>query len=405
MAFNINNAGFVFSRQSRNPNWRTANLGIGFNRIATFQQNLNYNGETTGSYVDFFQESSIDVAPQDLSNFTNGLAFDSGAIFDLDGDLFYETDVELNENALLSKNETIERRGGINELSLSYAGNFKDKLFIGGSIGFPFLSYTENRVYNEDDLGDEVPFYRSLQFDENLETTGSGINAKLGVIVRINQMIRVGGAVHTPTNFTLTDQFSTRLIYDFVDDTNDGPLESASPESEFEYDLKTPWRFRGNIGFIIKRSGFISADVEFLKYSSATFDLTENDNSQSTADFQTNLNNGIANIYQSALNIRLGGEYVLKSLRFRAGITLSGTPYADDYIQDNPNIRGIDNADLTYALGFGIRKERFFMDLAFRVTDQEGTFIPYSVSDFFPQNSVSTDNLQSHLLYTFGFKF
>ena len=319
--------------------------------------------------------------------------------------MFYETDVELNENALLSKNETIERRGGINELSLSYAGNFKDKLFIGGSIGFPFLSYTENRVYNEDDLGDEVPFYRSLQFDENLETTGSGINAKLGVIVRINQMIRVGGAVHTPTNFTLTDQFSTRLIYDFVDDTNDGPLESASPESEFEYDLKTPWRFRGNIGFIIKRSGFISADVEFLKYSSATFDLTENDNSQSTADFQTNLNNGIANIYQSALNIRLGGEYVLKSLRFRAGITLSGTPYADDYIQDNPNIRGIDNADLTYALGFGIRKERFFMDLAFRVTDQEGTFIPYSVSDFFPQNSVSTDNLQSHLLYTFGFKF
>ncbi len=405
LAFNINNVGFVISKKGRNPNWKTTNLGIGFNRIATFQQNLNYSGETTGSYIDFFQEASIDVAPPDLSNFTTGLAFDSGAIFDIDDDLFYETDVELNENALLLKNQTIERRGGINELSISYAGNFKERLMIGGSIGFPFLSYTETRVYNEEDVRDEVPFYRSLQFDENLETSGSGINAKLGFIIRVNQMIRVGGAIHTPTNFTLTDDFSTRFIYDFVTDDNDGPIESASPESEFEYELKTPWRFRGNIGFIIKRSGFISADVEFLKYSSATFDLTENDNSQGTADFQTDLNNEIANIYQSALNIRLGGEYVLKSLRFRAGVTLSGTPYADEYIQDNPNIRGIENAELTYALGFGIRKERFFMDLAFRVTDQEGTFIPYSVSDFFPQNNVSTDNLRGHLLYTFGYKF
>ena len=406
LAFNINNLGFVISKVGRNPNWKTTNLGIGFNRIANFQQTINYNGETTGSYIDFFQEASIDVAPQDLNNFTTGLAFDSEALFDLDDDLFYETDVELNENALLRKTQTIKRGGGINELSLSYAGNFKERLMIGGSIGFPFLSYTEEKVYNEEDVADEVPFYRALQFDENLTTTGSGINLKLGVIFRLSQMIRFGGAVHTPTKFTLTDIYDTKFLYDYVNDQNDGPVESSSPESEFEYVMKTPWRFMGNVGFIIKRSGFISADVEYVKYPDAEFDLTENDDSQSTRDFQSNLNNQIANIYQSAINIRLGGEFAHESLRFRAGVTLSGTPYADSYIQENPNIRGIGDTRTTYALGIGLRKERFFMDLALRVANQESTFTPYSVtSEIYPRNSVTTTSLRNHLVFTYGFKF
>ncbi len=405
LAFNINNIGFVISKVGRNPNWKTTNLGIGLNRIANFQQTINYNGATTGSYIDFFQESSIDVLPQDLNNFTTGLAFDSEALYDIDDDLFYETDVELNENALLTKTETIKRGGGINELSLSYAGNFKERLMIGASIGFPFLSYREEKVYKEEDLADEVPFYRELQFDEDLTTTGSGVNLKLGIILRLNQMIRLGGAVHTPTKFTLTDVYSTKFLYDYVNDENDGPVESSSPESEFQYDFRTPWRFMGNVGFIIKRSGFISAEVEYLKYNGAEFDLVQNDNSQSTSDFQTDLNNQIASIYQSAINMRLGGEYAVKTLRFRAGVTLSGTPYADSYIQENSNIRGIGDMRTTYAAGIGIRKERFFMDLALRLANRESTYTPYSVTDFYPQNSVATSSFRGHLMFTYGFKF
>jgi len=407
LAFNINNLGFVISKVGRNPNWKTTNLGIGINRIANFQQTINYNGETTGSYVDFFQEASNGVAPEDLSNFTTGLAFDSEALYEYDPNATpsYFTDVELNENALLNKTETIKRGGGINEFSLSYAGNFKERLLIGGSIGFPFLSYREEKVYTEEDTVDDIPFYRDLQFDENLETSGSGVNLKLGVILRLNQMIRLGGAIHTPTRFTLTDTYSTKFLYDYVNNENDGPVEATSPESEFQYELKTPWRFMGNAGFIIKRSGFISAEVEYLKYSNSEFNLTENDNSPSTSDFQNNLNNQIANIYQSAINIRLGGEYALKTLRFRAGVTLSGTPYADTYIQRNPNIRGIGETRTTVAFGFGIRKERFFMDLALRLASQDGTYLPYSVTDFYPQNSVSTNSLQSHLMFTYGYKF
>lgn len=408
-AFSLNNLGLAFARQGRNPNWRTSNIAIGLNRIASFNQTFTYRGESRGSYIDFFQEASIDLAPSELSNFTTGLAFDTEAIYDLDDDLFYETDVELNENALLFKEQTVKRRGGINELSLAFAGNYKERLMIGVAVGFPILSYTEEKVYDEADQADEVPAYVNMQFNEKLTTTGSGINLKLGFIFRLNQMIRFGGAIHTPTTYgSLVDNFETSMQHRYIDnDGNEQFFESASPtdQGEFEYKLKTPWRFIGSAGFIIKRAGFITGEVEYLKYSNANFDLTITDNSQGTIDFQNNLNNEIANIYQSAINFRLGGEIALKIFRFRAGVTLTGTPYADNYIRDNPNIKGIGDTRTTYALGFGVRQERYFLDFAFKFSDRESTFTPYTVSDIYPQNSVTTSSLNNNLLFTFGYKF
>ena len=408
-AFTLNNLGLAFSRQGRNPNWKTSNIAIGLNRIASFHQTFTYRGETTGSYIDFFQEASTDLTPGELSDFTTGLAFDTEAIYDIDDDLFYETDVELNENALINKEQTVKRRGGINELSLAFAGNYKERLMIGVAVGFPILSYTEEKVYDEADNGEEVPGYVDMKFEESLTTTGSGVNLKLGVIFRLNQMIRLGGAIHTPTTYgSLVDNFETKMQHNYIDvDGNNQFLESASPtdQGEFEYKLKTPWRFIGSAGFIIKRAGFITGEIEYLKYNDANFDLTITDNSQGTVDFQNNLNSEIANIYQSAINLRFGGEFALKTLRFRAGVTLTGTPYADNYIRDNPNIKGIGDTSTTYALGFGVRQQRYFIDLALRISNQESTFSPYTVSDFYPQNSVTTSALRNNLLLTFGYKF
>jgi len=411
-AFSVNNLGLAFSRQGRNPNWKTSNIAIGLNRIASFHQTFTYRGESTGSHIDFFQEAADGLAPSELSDFTTGLAFDTEAIYDYDENSIpsYLTDFnESNESVLIQKEQTVRRRGGINELSLAFAGNYKERLMIGVAIGFPILSYTEEKVYDEADTNEGISGYTNMQFEEKLTTTGSGVNLKLGVIYRLSQMIRLGGAIHTPTTYgSLVDNFETRMEHNYVDnDGNNQFIESSSPtdQGEFEYELKTPWRFIGSAGFIIKKSGFISGEIEYLKYSNANFDLTISDNSQGTIDFQDNLNNEIASIYQSAINFRLGGEFALKMFRFRAGVTLTGTPYADNYIRDNPNIKGIGETSKTYALGFGVRQERYFLDLAFRFSDQEGTFTPYTVSEVYPQNSVTTNSLRNNLLLTFGYKF
>ena len=56
-AFNLNNLGFVFSRQGRNPNWRTTNLGIGINRIANFQTKFDVSGRDDRILYRFFSRS------------------------------------------------------------------------------------------------------------------------------------------------------------------------------------------------------------------------------------------------------------------------------------------------------------------------------------------------------------
>lgn len=404
---NIGNLGLVISKPGRKSNWKTSNWGVGFNRLASFQQNFIYRGSTTGSYIDSFQEASVDLAPSELSNFTTGLAFDTQALYDLEEDGFYETDVELNGSALLEKEQVVQRKGGISEFTIAYGRNYNERIMVGIALGIPIVNYTENKYYKESDPNDDVQFYRSMEFDEELTTSGQGINAKLGLIIRVNQMIRLGGAVHTPTKYTLSDKYSTRMLYDYVDNNNDGPVESASPEEDdlLEYTLKTPWRFIGSAGIIIKQAGFLTAEIEYLKYSGAEFDLGDN------STFQQNLNGDIASIYQSAINLRFGGEFAVKVLRLRAGVALTGTPYADTYIRDNSNIKGIGDGQVTYSLGVGVRKERYFLDFGLRFRSQEATYLPYSISDEFantydiPTNSVTTNSISSHLLMTFGYKF
>lgn len=400
--FNFNNIGLVFAKEGRKTKWKTSNIAIGINRIANFHQKVNYSGQSTGSIIDFFQEAAGTSDANGLSDFTTGLAFDVGAIYqdDFEGTDAWETDVELNANALISKSQSITRSGSINELSFGMAGNLRERLMIGISLGIPILSYNETKEYIEDDEGDEVPAFRGLQFDEKLKVSGSGLNLKLGAILRISQMIRVGAAIHTPTTYGLEDEYETKLLHDFVDGNNDGRVESSSPTTEelggpLEYNFRTPWRYIGSIAFLIKKKGFLSGEVEYVNYGGSKYDLTRESNNN--ADFENELNDEIANIYQSAINIRFGGEFAHKFLRFRGGVNLSGTPYAGSNIINN-----------SYSIGLGMRKNKFFMDFAYRfATGLDDNYTPYSIvdSNFYPTQNVNTSASLNSALLTFGFKF
>ena len=126
----------------------------------------------------------------------------------------------------------------------------------------------ETKIYEERDPDTAVVYFNDLSFREDLSTSGVGINLKLGFIYRVNQMIRLGAAVHTPTAFRLTDDFSTQFIYDYTDGGGNTENTENSPEGSFKYRLKTPWRVMGNAAVLINRKGFITADVEYVDYFS-----------------------------------------------------------------------------------------------------------------------------------------
>jgi len=386
---NTNNLGYVNATQP-SDRWRTMNFSMGFNKIANFDRVLAYDGTSLGSYTDRFVELADGLTLDELGDFDAWPAYSAGAIYNPDANnpTFYQSDFFLED--MVDKEQVVTTTGKINEWTMGLAGSYKDKLMIGGSIGIPFLRYVEDKVYKETDREDRIPIFNELQFNENLTTNGVGINAKFGIIYRASQAVRVGAAIHSPSFYALTDTYSTGVIYEFQEGANGIRSDEKTQDSPgtFNYNFRTPFKVVGSAAFIIGRSGFVHGEVEYLDYGKSSYNF---DNpSVADIEYQTFLNGDIRNQYQSALNIRVGGEYAKDIFRIRAGFNINGTPYAVN----------TDELDLGLAVGFGVRKENFFLDLGLRQFQTNLNYVPYVVaSDFYNQQSVTSKITSQELLY------
>jgi len=393
--FGLANIGMILNNRPRRSKWTTFNFGIGYNRLASFDQEFVVKGRSQGSLVDRFAELANDGL---FDEFEVALAENSVAIYtDQSDPNLYLNDFDFADlDYEIDREQFVQTSGSYSEMVLSMAGNYDEKIMVGATVGIPFINYEEQKVYEEVELegADAVPFFNSLNFREDISTSGVGINLKLGMIYRINQMFRLGAAVHTPTAFSLTDNFSTRLVYDFTDGSGNSNTPQESPNGNFDYKLRTPWRAIGSLGVLFNRKGFLSADIEYVDYSASSFNLTANSTSIDDKDFEIDLNNQISRGFQSAVNLRLGGEYALNKLRFRGGYVLSGTPFADTNEFNN-----------ALSLGLGVRERNFYVDFAYRRAWFEEGYIPYLLSDPDQEQFVTNDVVNSHFLITAGFKF
>lgn len=396
--FNFNNIGVVFSGSPLSSKWRTAVFGIGVNRMANFHQNIYYEGSSYGSITDRWWELAGTTPDGQLDLFEAQVALDAGALYDYDPQLGYLTDflddAELPGSFLVDKSQQIKRKGSINELVFTYAGNYDEKLMIGATLGVPILNYEETKTFRETDDLDRVPFFDELEFTERLKTKGSGINFKLGLIYRLSQMVRLGAAIHTPTSFGLEDTFSTDLSYRYEDASGIQRFEASSPEGTFEYRMRTPWRFIGSGGVIIQKQGFLSAELEYVDYTNAKLNFNSTSDPGDKAR-EEEVNGEINNQLKSALNIRFGGEYALESYRVRAGYSLVASPYAN-----------IEETNGSLSLGAGYRGEGFFIDLAYKRLTSNSEYRPYllSESNIDLEQQVDIEANRNRFMITLGFK-
>ena len=56
----MNNIGMILNNRPRGRKWTTFNFGIGFNRLATFDQEFQFEGTSNGTIVDRFTELAND---------------------------------------------------------------------------------------------------------------------------------------------------------------------------------------------------------------------------------------------------------------------------------------------------------------------------------------------------------
>jgi len=392
--FNMANIGIILNYRPQYSKWTTFNLGIGFNRLASFNQDFVFKGKSPGSIVQRFTELANDDI---FDEFEGVLAENALAIYPSANTGVYTNDFEdplTNPGYEIEREQFFKTRGSYSELVFSVAGNFDEKIMVGATIGVPFINYKEEKIYEEVDVDSSVIYFDELLFRENLITSGSGINLKLGFIYRINQMFRVGAAIHTPTAFKLTEDYSSQLKYDYTDGSGSVTNTEDSPEGSFDYKLITPWRAMANFAVLINRKGFVTAEVEYVDYSVSDFNLTANSSSIEDRDYEIDLNEQVRKSFKSAINIRLGGEYAFENYRFRAGYGISGVPYTDSDITNN-----------TYSLGFGIREKSFYIDFAYKYSKFSEGYVPYLLSDPESEQFVTNNVANTRILITAGFKF
>lgn len=386
--FSIDNVSAVFHGK------KSGSFAIGFSKISDLNKNFEYSGRSTRSITQRFAERANGKILDELDDFEAYPALQVGAIYDFDDNLQYETDASSLDE--FTKSQIVDQEGYINEFSLGWGKSFNDKYQLGLSVGIPFVSFEELKQYQEDDPTEVVPIFSKLNFTEYQNTSGAGINLKAGFIVSPVKFLRLGGAIHSPTWYTLNDDYYTRMDYTY-DDGDVTFTDHRSPDGSFKYKLRTPAKLVGSVGTLInlgKVKGFVNADVEWIDYNNNTFDFTAYSDDPSERDYSIEVNNEIEDFLGSVLNVRLGGEFGYQSLRLRAGIESGDSPLSNDTEKIN-----------TLSFGIGLRFDKFFIDFGIRNRQYTEGYVPYKLVNPDQETLVNNDIKQTRAVLTAGFKF
>ncbi len=389
----FSNFGLVISGQPRNSGTFTnLSFAVGYNRLANFHSHIFSSTRNEGSILDRFTELGRGLEPERIDDFEVGPAYDVFALIFDPTDNTYSSDLEAG--TALRKEHTFRTEGSINEIYLSFAGNLREKLIMGLTLSVPIVNITEDKIYFEEDDEGVNPVFRSFEFTENDELSGVGFQLKAGMIYRHSQALRFGLAIHSPTWYSMSSEFTTSATYDYdvtqiEEGIPPGPQTANSPRGLFDYNFTAPWRIMSGVGYLIQNRGFISFDIEYLDYTSGRFNFE----SRFSSDERVR-NNEIGNELGSALNFRLGGELALDLFRVRGGLQFIESPF-----------ESVDDRDLIWSLGVGIRESDFFLDLAYQRGLREGAYNPYQVPGAEVQQRVLTDATVSRIALTAGFKF
>ncbi|HEX2608854.1 MAG TPA: aromatic hydrocarbon degradation protein [Flavisolibacter sp.] len=415
--FTWGTTGFVIGTGGTN-NVKSAAFSIAYNRAADFNNTILYRGvNNQSSYSQKFLEEirGIKDANQVAGNYPYGssLAFNTYWIDTVAGGSsnnfqFQSRAANLLSSGLIQQN-TITTKGGIDEFALGLAVNLRNKLFIGGTIGIPVLHFEKETEFIEADATENTGNrFNYGMLKDNLTTKGVGFNIKAGLIFKPQEYWRLGFAVHSPTFYNLTDNYSATVTTDTEGyqgvQTQTSEYVAGAPSS-FKYSLTTPYKLIGSISYVIReiqdvtrQRGFITADVEYINHRASSFstDAENGNNDQATKDYLKSLNTAIDNAYKGSFNFRLGGELKFTTFMVRLGGAYYSNPYQ--------NIHGEKGSKLNLSGGLGYRNKGFFIDLTYVHAINKDVDYAYRLENG-PYYAANIKQVNGNILATMGVKF
>jgi len=382
--FNLNNFGIVISytEDGDGYGWKGVNLGFGYNRLNNFHNNVLLEGvNNNSSMADYFLNNANGTNYDELSPFSTGLAWYTYVIDTFPGSTNQYSSAVSSYGQ--TQRKTIHTEGSIGEYVIALGANYSHKLYLGATIGIQDIYYEENSVYTETANTDTIGDFTSFDFQQHLQTAGTGFNFKIGMLYRPVNWARIGAAVHTPTFISLEDNYYNSMSSVIFDQN----FDHESPKGIYNYDLTTPLRVMGSMAFIFKKYALLSVDYEFVDYTTAR--LRANDYSFILE------NEATQTMYTATGNIRAGLELRNGPFSVRGGYGFYGSPYTSSEANSNANYSTISG-------GFGIKDKGFFIDIAYVYSTMSENYYLYDHADIEP---VTFDKSASRIMTTIGIKF
>jgi long-subunit fatty acid transport protein len=357
---NVSNFGLVFTNSAKGKEykyrkWKSFSIGVGYNRLADFYQNVQYSGyNNLSSIAELFSASALyygvglNVAPP------WGFLGYEGYLLGTD----YLSIVPYQDGLIQSK--SFETRGGIGEYNLSLGGNYQEKILLGLSVGIQDFSYERYSRYSEDDVsGNKDNNFEYLDYFENYVSRGMGVNVKLGAVYVVNEMLRLGFAFHTTTWSSIKDtstyslQSNTENYKSDIGEPNPDPETYVDPQAlyQFAYGLRTPWRSIVSATVMLGKYGMINADYEIVGYNKMRYKMRD------FPSYADAVNNAIQSSFTLGHVARIGVEGRLNKLMGRVGFAYHSSPFKD--------ATTFGGSRMDMSIGAGMRFGSFFIDAGY----------------------------------------
>lgn len=376
-SFQLATFGGVVAIRNKNFDWRGFNFGINYTNLNNFNRITNqhvYNSPTSFNQIWALNannaiygamHSQNPPSENDLPDLLAPREQMANAV----GLITYNNQTKEYEPTLLPGEEINQRKyikedGYQGEYDFSFGTNYKDKLYLGMTVGVQTIRYKFKSVFTG--KGDETNYFGLDQytFGQYLKTEGVGTNFKFGLIYRPIPELRIGAAIHTPTFYSMTDDYTEDMHSEFYepDQDNNRSYDSYIIPYTYKYDMQTPWKAVFSAATVLFQKAIFSLDYEYTDYTSAKFSNGENGEDFYDPD-GLGANDQIKSGLKKTHNFKAGAEYRFNStFSVRGGYSYWASPYktanVPSYLKSDPKIQSV-------SAGFGLNFGVFFCDVAY----------------------------------------
>ena len=421
---------------------QTFSWGVTYNRLASFDRLVSGYAQPVGtSLTNYIAAFTGNTPAEDLAFGTNYnpyidsncdwlsiLAYNSYLINNVNGsDTQYRGLFQAGtdgDSCLM-----VHEKGYVDNYEFTFGGNFADIVFWGLGIGINDLRYlrytnyseimTNAAVYAENSPSGITPGKAEYYLDNNKIITGTGWNLSFGLIAKPIQELRIGASIISPTWYNLSESYFATVDYAITPtNTRFESLDGYeyTEDADFNWRLRSPWRFNIGAAGVISNKAIISFDYELQAYPDMTMKNATYDKWGYITGYAPNnfINENIRQYTQNASNIRLGVEYrITPSFSARLGYNLQTSNINSEYQNAKAEIItsgtdpsfSLDKTTNYISAGLGYRFGGFYADATYVHKTATSTLHPYtSYADVDAPRFDVTDNNNSIVL-SVGFKF